>query len=113
MGCPNNARRGQARKWIYGLTPRVSSNARFLVAGRGLILAPAAGVPALGHVRQIVGEGRLGGDAGQVELVAIGTHLDEGPAAASERELCRRRIVEGAEHVPAEIPFADRAPHAL
>src|SRR5947207_14598141 len=89
------------------------SYAGLLSAGRGLLLAPAAGVPALGHAGGVVGEGWLGREAGQVELVAVGAGLDGGPAAAVERGLHQRRIVEGAEHVAAEMPLADGTPPAF
>src|SRR5437879_4159070 len=109
VGCSNKARTGQSCKGICacchpglgrlpenrdpGLTrtslgPGYSRSTKsgmtvldagLLGAGGGLLLAPAAGVPALGHAGSVVGEGRLGREAGQVELVAVGAGLDGGP----------------------------------
>src|SRR5581483_6830163 len=85
------------------------SDAGLLLAGGRLIGAPAARVPALRHAGRAVLVGRVGGEAREVELVAVGAHLERGPAPAVERRHGRGRIVEGAEHVAREVPVAHRA----
>ena len=72
-----------------------------------------ARIPALGHAGRLVLEGRLRRQAGQVELVAVGADLDRGPAAAVQRRQSRGRVIEGAEHVAAEVPVAGRPPRLL
>src|SRR6185295_13974970 len=90
-----------------------ASHAGLLAAGGGLLGAPAARIPALAHAGGAVVEGRIGVQACQIELVAVGAGLDRSPAAAVEWGLRQRRIVEGAEHVAAEVPAARRPPRTL